>query len=282
MRPLKPSTDGLAVHGLERHRTRSFSVDAPTLLVGIESALAEVVVGRQRHLLDRGSCVLVPRGTRVALRAVAPASRVALIAFAEATFAAVARSYRKLGLDRERLRRVEARLEVLPRTVWVHEIVHRYQFERLALGVVANATTRFLETELLKEIAFLLRDRDEGADRAAVVRRHGPVVTRAIAFVESHLFEAPKMKSILRVAGASESTLLRAFERELGATPIAFWRDRKLDEALGLLRSGSLSVAEVALHVGYENPTAFAFAFRRRFGKPPSAFRPRGPARAAP
>ena len=281
MVPLKTSTT-LDVHGLERHRPRPFTVRAPALVVGVESALAEVVVGRQRHLLDRGTSVLVPRGTRVALHAVAPASRVAVIAFAEPTFTAVARAYRKLGLDRVHLARAFVRLEVLPRTVWVHEIVHRYVFERHALGVLANATTRFLETELLKEIAFLLRDRDEGADRAAIVQRHGPVVTKALAFIESHLFDPPRVATLARAAAASESTLLRAFDRELGATPIAFWRERKLDEALGLLRSGALGIAEIALHVGYENPTAFAFAFRRRFGKAPSAFRPRGRSRRAP
>ncbi|MGE3460096.1 MAG: helix-turn-helix domain-containing protein, partial [Kofleriaceae bacterium] len=79
--------------------------------------------------------------------------------------------------------------------------------------------------------------------------------------------------ALARVAGASTSTLLRAFHAEVGISPGAFWRNRKLDETLLWLRSGA-SVAEVATRAGYENPTAFGFAFRRRFGAPPSRFRP--------
>ena len=51
---------------------------------------------------------------------------------------------------------------------------------------------------------------------------------------------------------------------------------------LVLLRSGRHSVAEVAIEVGYDNHTAFGQAFRLRFGRPPSTFRPQRPLRPAP
>ena len=78
------------------------------------------------------------------------------------------------------------------------------------------------------------------------------------------------------------STLLRGFRRELGCTPAAYWRDRRLDEALVLLRSGRHQVAEVAATVGYDNPTSFGWAFRRRFKRAPSTFVPKRPLRPAP
>lgn len=122
----------------------------------------------------------------------------------------------------------------------------------------------------MKEAFFLYRDRDEGAERSPLVRRNTPTVAAALDFIEANLFEADGVESLCRRLGASESTLLRAFKRELGLTPAVYWRGRRLDEALALLRSGSASVATVALKVGYANPAAFAEAFKARFGQSPS------------
>jgi AraC-like DNA-binding protein len=74
--------------------------------------------------------------------------------------------------------------------------------------------------------------------------------------------------------GASESTLLRAFRRERGRSPSAYAREKKLDAALLLLRSGRYAISEVATRVGYGNLAAFSSAFARRFGSPPSSVRP--------
>jgi AraC-like DNA-binding protein len=272
----------LSVHGLGATERASHRTEAPSLLVTLEAAIAEVSFGPTVVTVDRSLCLLVPARTRVVIRTSAPSSRVAILAFQEPLLRRVARTYRKLGLDRERLERWLRSASVIPRTLWLHEIVHRYVFERYALGQHDNEATRFLETEILKEVYFLFRDREDGADRATVVRRHGAVVERAIAHVESHLYDAVDVGVLAAVAGASESTLLRAFRRDVGCTPGAYWRQRRLEEALVLIRSGRHAIAQVASRVGYDNPTAFAFAFRKRFKMPPSSFVPRAPARRAP
>jgi AraC-like DNA-binding protein len=41
-------------------------------------------------------------------------------------------------------------------------------------------------------------------------------------------------------------------------------------------------IAEIAEMVGYDNPTAFGDAFRRRFGRPPSMFKPTGRIKPSP
>jgi AraC-like DNA-binding protein len=271
----------LHVRTVGAHERASIRVEAPSLLVTIESSVVRVHRGAAELLVDRSGCLLLPAGSRADLRAATPA-RVAVLSFHERLVGHVARTYRKLGLDRARLERWTARLEVLPRTVWVHEIVHRYVFERYALGEHDNAATRFLETEILKEVYFLFRDREKGADRSSTLRRYSAAVERAIAHIEGNLFETASVRALVDVAGASESTLLRTFQRELGESPAAYWRHRKLDEALVLLRSGRHSVAEVATRIGYDNPTSFGASFRRRFGASPSTFIPRQPTRRAP
>ena len=210
------------------------------------------------------------------------ASRVAILTFQPLLNASTARAYAPLGITLKSLERVLERLELLPRTAWVHEIVHRYLFERCTLEEQDNEATAFLEMEVLKEVFFLFRDRDQGADRASRIQARTPSVERAVGYIEAHLFEACRVGALARAAAASQSTLLRAFQRELGCGPAAYWRSRKLDEALALLRSGSRSVSEVSAQVGYDNPTAFAHAFRLRFGRTPSHFVPRHRIRPAP
>jgi AraC-like DNA-binding protein len=268
--------------GLSAGRRAIVEPQAPALLLTVEAALADVSVGRTLALLDRSGCVVLPRGARANLLARGPACRVALLSFHDPAFDNVARLYKRLGLDKSRLRKWTQDVALLPRTAWVHEIVHRYVFERATLGQHKNQATRFLETEILKEVYFLFRDRDEGAERESTYRRHSARVVRALAHIEAHLFEHRDLQDLTQHAGASPATLLRAFRKELGMSPGAWWRNRVLDEALALVRSGAYSVSEIATRVGYENPAAFTFAFRQRFGRAPREFFPKLQTRPAP
>jgi AraC-like DNA-binding protein len=267
----------LAVLGLVAGETTTVVAKQPSLVVTIESSLARAGA----TTLDRSCVLVVPKRSALVLATPGAASRVAVLGLGPVVLSAVEREYAQLGVERRRLERWLARSAVLPRTVWIHELVHRYVFERHALGVHDNLAVRFLEIEIAKEIYFLFRDRESGAERSTIVRAHSQPVQRALHHIEANLFHECSIARLARHAGASASTLLRAFRSEIGCSPGAYWRNRKLDEALIALRAGR-SVAEVATRVGYENPTAFGFAFRRRFGRPPSAFRPRGRARAAP
>jgi AraC-like DNA-binding protein len=102
------------------------------------------------------------------------------------------------------------------------------------------------------------------------VEEHTPVVRCALEHLEKHLFEAAVLRDLPRAAGASASTLLRAFQRDLGESPLAYLRTRRLDEALMMLKSRRLRVSEVSALVGYTNLAAFSHAFRARFGLRPS------------
>jgi AraC-like DNA-binding protein len=281
----KKSEEGrmtLAVVGVVAGEPLRVRLVRPSLITPLEAGTADVAIGGESFVVDRTACLVAPKRATIVLSATKPATRVAVLGFGDALVTTTARTYAKLGLDRDRLERWLTRTELLTRTVWVHEIVHRYVFERHALGAHDNLATRFLEIEILKEIYFLFRDREAGADRASASQRYSGTVERAVAFIEAHLFETHGLRELAKRAGASESTLLRAFRRELGCRPGEYWRTRRLDEALALVRGGRYSVAEVAARAGYENPSSFAYAFRARFGKPPSAFTPRRPTRRAP
>ena len=138
-----------------------------------------------------------------------------------------------------------------------------------------SLATRFLETELIKELYFLADEQRAGRARAPVVGEGSALVERARAAIEASLFAPFAMAALARACHASESTLTRAFKQALGITPGAYVRERRLDEAMPLLESGRYSVGEVASRVGYARQAAFAAAFQRKFHVAPSRVRPR-------
>ncbi|MCB9593073.1 MAG: helix-turn-helix transcriptional regulator [Sandaracinaceae bacterium] len=265
----------LRVEGLAPDRPLRVDTTGVMILFPLRTSVIEADVRGQTIPLDRTHWGLAPTRSRVRLRARTPGARVLLATAHPPLFDHVVELYRKVHLDGARYARWRAEPQLLPRTVWVDEIVQRYLFERQVCEGFENDATRFLEAEIVKEAYYLLRDRDEGADRASLVQRHSPTIDKALAHVEAHLFEPASIPALARVAGASESTLLRAFKRELGCTPSAYWRMRRLDEALVLLEAGHQTVAEIAAVVGYENASAFAHAFALRFGRAPSELLPR-------
>jgi AraC-like DNA-binding protein len=290
MIPVKPSPDPteavtLDVVGVTVGAAATLGGDRPTIIMPIESAVASVVFNGDEggeHTLDRSLFAVVPEGAVARVRPSAAVTSLAVLGLGEGVVERMVAAHHKLGVTADRLQQWLSAPSVLPRTVWVHEIVHRYVFERHALDEHESDAARFLEVEIAKELFFLFRDRDEGADRATIQQKHSPSVEKVMAFIDEHLFERRSVKELAAVAGVSESALLRAFRRQVGITPAAYWRRRKLDGALDLLRGGRHTVAEIAELVGYDNPTAFGDAFRRRFGRPPSTFKPTRTIKPAP
>ncbi|WBS01201.1 helix-turn-helix transcriptional regulator [Pseudoduganella sp. SL102] len=91
----------------------------------------------------------------------------------------------------------------------------------------------------------------------------------------TRLIEAPGAPLTLadwaRQAGASERTLARLFERELGMS-FGQWRQQvRLAHAAPMI-AGGMPLARVAEELGYASQSAFSQMFRKTFGTTPSAF----------
>ncbi len=158
------------------------------------------------------------------------------------------------------------------RTNWLDEVIHRYFFERVVSRANENEATRFLETEIFKEIYFVATK--EGEVSAGFTRNAHlcDVTQRAIEFMENHLFDKLTIKDLAKQAKASESTLLRAFKNDLSIPPFKYLRLRRLDEAMKLLKHENVHVGDVATLLGYESFSAFSEAFKERFGVVPSSY----------
>ena len=74
-------------------------------------------------------------------------------------------------------------------------------------------------------------------------------------------------------AGLSKFHFQRLFKAATGVSPSRYQINLRMEEARRLLRETRLSVIDVALEVGYTDPSHFARLFRRETGLSPSEYR---------
>ena len=79
------------------------------------------------------------------------------------------------------------------------------------------------------------------------------------------------LEELSRTHGMCETQLKRDFKRVYGISPAAYRRAYRMEQAARILRDTDKSVTEVAMQVGYLNPSKFSHAFRAEMGVPPTA-----------
>lgn len=71
--------------------------------------------------------------------------------------------------------------------------------------------------------------------------------------------------------GMSQPQLYRKVTALTGRSPVSFIRDIRLNKALSLMKEKKYNISEVALEVGYNNPSYFSKCFHEKFGIKPSS-----------
>jgi AraC-like DNA-binding protein len=94
------------------------------------------------------------------------------------------------------------------------------------------------------------------------------------AYIDAAFAEDLTLDAIAKAANLSRAHFLRAFTASFGQTPYQALRARRLAEAERLIRSGTCSVSEAAVAVGYANFSAFSRAFKAVYGTSPSSLAP--------
>ena len=107
--------------------------------------------------------------------------------------------------------------------------------------------------------------------RPTTIQARQVLFEEAAAIVALEYPDRLELSLVARRLATSPRQLQRAFA-EAGETSFrTYLRAVRLERAEELLRNGSLRVREVAEAVGYSQPAQFAKAFRRHYGRPPSA-----------
>lgn len=122
-------------------------------------------------------------------------------------------------------------------------------------------------------------------DHAETPARHGlspKALADATALLDAHLARGIGVVELAHAVGLSARHFARMFKRSTGKSPHRYLHDRRLEKAKQLLLNPALRIVDVALDVGFSNPSHFAAAFRQANGVTPERYRalvaPRAPA----
>jgi AraC family transcriptional regulator len=91
--------------------------------------------------------------------------------------------------------------------------------------------------------------------------------------MKAHPAEDFRLEQLAALAGLSKFHFHRLFKNAVGEAPSHYLLKVRMHEAKRLLRETKRSVVDVALEVGYANPSHFARFFRRETGLTPSDYR---------
>lgn len=97
-----------------------------------------------------------------------------------------------------------------------------------------------------------------------------PVKTDIHRVVEENYTLPISLDELAYLSGRSLSSFKREFIDIYGESPARWIREKRLSKAHDMLRSSSLSVADVAYSLGFENPTHFSRIFKQKYGCAPS------------
>lgn len=98
------------------------------------------------------------------------------------------------------------------------------------------------------------------------------LVEQVCKTIEARLSNPPKLAQLAQLFRVSETRLKRSFSEQTGQPISSYIAQRRMEAAWALVTMG-LPLAQVADEVGYANPEAFSRAFRRHYGRCPSAAR---------
>lgn len=100
-----------------------------------------------------------------------------------------------------------------------------------------------------------------------------PYVARALALLHRDITRPWTVDELGREVGLSRSALADRFIRLIGAPPMHYLANWRMQVATQKLRNTSASLAQVADMVGYDSEAAFSRAFKKAFGAAPATWR---------
>ncbi|ODN65875.1 Exoenzyme S synthesis regulatory protein ExsA [Methylobrevis pamukkalensis] len=96
---------------------------------------------------------------------------------------------------------------------------------------------------------------------------------RLLEFVEAHLEDDLSVEDLAKALDLSRFHFSRIFRTTTSQSPYQFLLERRIRRSTDLLRSSTLSIAEIATKCGFRSVPQFEEAFRRGIGVRPIRYR---------
>ncbi len=129
--------------------------------------------------------------------------------------------------------------------------------------------TEVLVSSLIHDLCNL----EDIAPLKAITKAEEAFLTQLFEITEAHLPDEDfNVDHLSRYLGMSRPQLYRKISWLTGHSPNEFIFTLRMDKALSLIKSKFGNISEIALEVGYQNPSYFSKCFQKNYGCTPSAF----------
>jgi AraC-like DNA-binding protein len=96
---------------------------------------------------------------------------------------------------------------------------------------------------------------------------------QAMALMREHIVDGIPLALVAKACDLSCSAFVRAFKQSTGMSPHQWLIQRRIDQALELMRDRTLPLTEIALAAGFADQSHFTRMFTRKLGVSPGAWR---------
>jgi len=100
-----------------------------------------------------------------------------------------------------------------------------------------------------------------------------PQIGRALQLIHSKLSFQWSVERLASEVAMSRSRFANRFSELMGAGPMSYLSDWRLQKGLSLIDDSPLSIKQIAEQTGYKSQSAFTRAFSARFGSSPTEYR---------
>lgn len=187
------------------------------------------------------------------------------------------------GFVRETVMELGANLPVVSELVDAREMAIRINND-MALSAFFHAMTIYFADdekppeallklklkELLTSILVSQNNRTLSAYFRSVAGSDAPAIA---AIMEMNFFHNLSLEAFAQMCHRSLSSFKREFEKHYGTSPGRWLLERRLEHSVALLLNTGMNVTEIMFECGFEDPSHFSRAFKKKFGQPPSAYR---------
>lgn len=138
---------------------------------------------------------------------------------------------------------------------------------------------RFVLENLSRQIiVYLLRTTKNNVQNAAAAppqrsRTGRGDLLKAEEYLRENYNADFSMEDVAREIGFHPHYFIRLFKAHTGKSPYDYFLDIKIEKARQLLSDPNLSITEVCISAGFNNPSHFATVFKRKVGMTPSQYR---------
>ena len=140
--------------------------------------------------------------------------------------------------------------------------------EESANGSERLASKIYLQTMVEELVIIALREFSVCPERIESV-----FLNRALGYLYSHFAEDINVSTAAAYVGYTPNYFNTVFRKTVGIPFGEYLRDMRLKYAENLLRSGDLTVTEVAVESGFESPAHFSRSFSEKYGTSPREYR---------